>query len=235
MHSVSGPADQRPDAKTNILMCALELFAKNGVHATPIRAIAEAAGTSQGLVIHHYGTKNKLRKAVDDYVLGLMKSVADASQGVDVRQPVTSDEVDNMMAQAGSPWTMFGDSPLTSYLKRMVTDEAHHDSQVVQKWHSIGREALRAAADQGTAFEGDDPEVRVAVLLSLDLATLILRDQLTQVLGTDPLGHDGAQRWLTEVHQLLQGKYFPPTDTTSTPSHCSTGDSDTPLNQPSTS
>lgn len=46
---------------------ALRLFAANGVAATSVRAIAHAARVSPGLVQHHYGTKDRLRTAVDRY------------------------------------------------------------------------------------------------------------------------------------------------------------------------
>ncbi len=35
-----------------------------------LRTIAEAAGVSAGLVIHHFGSKDGLRAACDDYIAG---------------------------------------------------------------------------------------------------------------------------------------------------------------------
>ncbi|MCX5424264.1 hypothetical protein [Streptomyces sp. NBC_00078] len=37
--------------------------------------------------------------------------------------------------------------------------------------------------------------MRAALLLSNDLALFLLRDRLTEVLGTDPLPADGMSRW----------------------------------------
>jgi TetR/AcrR family transcriptional regulator, regulator of cefoperazone and chloramphenicol sensitivity len=48
---------------------ALELFARRGVEATSVRAIAQAAGVSPGLVQHYFPTKADLREAVDQYVV----------------------------------------------------------------------------------------------------------------------------------------------------------------------
>lgn len=39
---------------------ARELFARNGIHKTSIRAVAAAAGVDSALVHHYYGTKEKL-------------------------------------------------------------------------------------------------------------------------------------------------------------------------------
>jgi AcrR family transcriptional regulator len=64
---ILGPEDLAPAAR--IRNVALDLFARNGVKATSIRAVARAAGVSPGLVQHYYPSKAALREAVDRYVL----------------------------------------------------------------------------------------------------------------------------------------------------------------------
>ena len=51
----------------------------------------------------------------------------------------------------------------------------------------------------GLAAPGADPAVRAAFLLSNDLAVLLLREQLTDALGTDPLSGKGMARWGREM------------------------------------
>jgi len=46
--------------KENILKAALDLFAKQGVSASPTRAIAHEAGVSEGLIFRHFRTKEAL-------------------------------------------------------------------------------------------------------------------------------------------------------------------------------
>src|SRR6266540_2913074 len=46
------------------------------------------------------------------------------------------------------------------------------------------------------------------LLLSGDLAVLLLRDQIAAVLGVDPLGRDGMTRWAGEVLAVYQGGLF---------------------------
>ncbi len=55
-------------AAARIREAALHGFAERGVAATSIRQVAKAAGVSPGLVQHHYGSKAKLREAVDEFV-----------------------------------------------------------------------------------------------------------------------------------------------------------------------
>lgn len=47
----------------------MEMFGESGVDKTTIRQIASRAGVSPGLVIHHFGSKNGLREAVDDWIM----------------------------------------------------------------------------------------------------------------------------------------------------------------------
>jgi AcrR family transcriptional regulator len=54
----------RPAGSSNtrdrILASARELFARNGIDRTPIRAVAAAAGVDAALVHHYFGTKQQL-------------------------------------------------------------------------------------------------------------------------------------------------------------------------------
>src|SRR5690606_13913593 len=48
------------DTRDRILVCARELFARNGITNTSIRAIAAGAGVDPALVHHYFGTKTQL-------------------------------------------------------------------------------------------------------------------------------------------------------------------------------
>src|SRR4029077_1997457 len=48
------------DTRERILTSARELFARNGIGNTSIRAIAADAGVDSALVHHYFGTKEKL-------------------------------------------------------------------------------------------------------------------------------------------------------------------------------
>jgi AcrR family transcriptional regulator len=54
-------------ATARIRDSAIEQFGQHGF-SVGLRSIAEAAGVSAALVIHHFGSKDGLRKACDDYV-----------------------------------------------------------------------------------------------------------------------------------------------------------------------
>jgi TetR/AcrR family transcriptional regulator len=50
----------------DVLTAARLLFSERGLHGTSIRDIENASGVSKGLIIHHFGTKEKLYAVVQD-------------------------------------------------------------------------------------------------------------------------------------------------------------------------
>lgn len=61
-----------------IRAAALRGFAERGIAATSLRTVAQMAGVSLGLVQHYFGTKARLRAAVDEYVLVVVHSAIEA-------------------------------------------------------------------------------------------------------------------------------------------------------------
>src|ERR1700744_3984826 len=60
-------------AAARIRDAAIEQFGEQGFDVG-LRVIAEAAGVSAALVIHHFGSKDGLRKACDDYIAEEIRS-----------------------------------------------------------------------------------------------------------------------------------------------------------------
>ena len=53
----------------------MELFAERGYAEVTVRQIASAAGVSPALVIHHYGSKDKLRAVLEERVAAFVESM----------------------------------------------------------------------------------------------------------------------------------------------------------------
>src|ERR1700722_6929790 len=95
-------------AAARIRDAAIEQFGEQGF-SVGLRSIAEAAGVSAALVIHHFGSKDGLRKACDDYVA----------------EEIRGDKSDAM--RSGDPATWFAAmaeieeyAPLMAYLVRSM-------------------------------------------------------------------------------------------------------------------
>ena len=65
-------------ARARIREAAFRRFAAHGVAATSLRAIAEDAGTSAALVVHHFGSKDGLVRAVDDAAVAKFRTGLEA-------------------------------------------------------------------------------------------------------------------------------------------------------------
>lgn len=83
-----------------IRRAAFALFARHGIRATTVRLIAEEAGVSPGLVIHHFGSKDGLRAACDEWLLERLGAEKSAVLGGDRHA------LDDMGAQLAelAPW-----------------------------------------------------------------------------------------------------------------------------------
>jgi Tetracyclin repressor-like, C-terminal domain len=90
-------------------------------------------------------------------------------------------------------------SPVPAYLRRLLLAGGESGRELFRRLYQGSRAALDAMAHAGLAARGADPEVRAAILMSNDLAVLLLREQLADVLGTDPLSAAGMARWGREM------------------------------------
>jgi len=176
---------------------ALRLFADRGPDGVTVRQIAAAAGVSPGLVLHHFGSKEGLRRAVDEHVLGLFDRMLGEMTGehaADMYDPQASGSV----AEAIVTHLPAG-SPVPAYLRRLLMADGDAGRELFRRLFRLSAATLDALAAAGIAARGSDPPFRTAFLLVNDLAVLMLRDHLTDVLGTDPLSGPGMTRWASEV------------------------------------
>ena len=173
---------------------ALRLFAGRGPDAVTVRQIAAAAGVSPGLVIHHFGSKDGLRDAVDAHVLALFGAMLGELTAGDLYEPGAAGSLAEAVVRHLPP-----DSPVPAYLRRLLLDGGDSGRELFRRLYQGSRDALDALAEAGLAAPGEDPEVRAAILMSNDLAVLLLREHLAGVLGEDPLSAAGMARWGKEM------------------------------------
>jgi AcrR family transcriptional regulator len=196
-------------AKATIRDEALRLFARSGPDAVSVRQIAAAAGVSPALVVHHFGSKQGLREAVDERVAlvfdELFQSVVADPTAVDW----SAVEADASLA-AQVLGRLPVDSPIPAYLRRLwlVGDEA--GVALFRRWYETGQAMLAVLEAAGVLTVSTDPSIRAAFVMVNDLAVVLLRDQLTAVLGMDPLGPDGLRRWLAEAMSVYRDGLFTP-------------------------
>jgi TetR/AcrR family transcriptional regulator, regulator of cefoperazone and chloramphenicol sensitivity len=191
-------ADEWPPGKVLLRDTALTLFAERGVDAVSVRDVAAAAGVSPGLVVHHFGTKDALRQAVDDQVTSLMETMlraAGAELDLDPDQASGPEAVTALAAGFAGLFAEFlpPQSPVPAYVRRLLmSGEAGRG--LFRRFFEMTVEMVRAWVATGLLRETSDPEAMAAFVLTNDLAVFLMRDHLADVLGVDPMG-EGMERW----------------------------------------
>ncbi|QOV34503.1 TetR family transcriptional regulator [Streptomyces ferrugineus] len=183
---------------------ALRLFADRGPESVTMRQIAEAAGVSAGLVVHHFGSKDGLRQEVDEYVLAVFEAMLGELTGESGAQLLDPRTGASSLSEAFARHLPAG-SPLPGYLRRLLLSDTDVGRRLFQRLFDLSKAALGGLAAAGLAAPGRDTAVRAAFLLANDLAVFLLRDRLAEVLGADPLSADGVARWAPEMLSIYAG------------------------------
>ena len=189
-------------ARARIRDEALRLFAERGPDAVTMRDIAAAAGVSPALLVRHYGSKDGLVEAVDSHVVQALEALlaqVTGQSGTDGLPPTGTPTMLEAFAVHLPP-----QSPIPDYLSRSLIAGGAMGSALFARLYDISKDALAAMVAAGTADAGDDPAVRAAFLMVNDLAALMLRRHLTEVLGVDPLTAAGTGRWAGEAFAIYR-------------------------------
>ncbi|HWD82550.1 MAG TPA: helix-turn-helix domain-containing protein [Kribbella sp.] len=175
-------------ARARIRDAAIALFGERGIEGASIRDIAAAAGVSSGLVRHHFGSKESLRAACDDYARERMLEVSQelaTSAGVAALDPV-----------ALHPRVF----PLQLYLVRSMMD----GSETATALFLEGVDAVEAWASS-YGITPKDPRGYAAALAAIKLSVFVFRDQVSKALGEDitsPAGYARIGQGMLDVFSI---------------------------------
>ncbi|MCA2226099.1 TetR/AcrR family transcriptional regulator [Nonomuraea aurantiaca] len=164
--------------RARIRDAAMALFAERGVKATTIRGIAEAAKVSPGLVQHHFGAKEELRQACDEYVLSYLREQINV--GVTERNLEKPEFIENVHRTA---------PPLMKYLGRALVDGSPAAAAMFDELVSVTQEHL--ATDDHCEV---DHRARATVLTAMKLGITVLHEHVSRALGTDLYAPQGTLR-----------------------------------------
>jgi len=195
--------DDDRTARARIRDEALALFAARGPDAVTVRMVAAVAQVSPALVIRHYGSKDGLRTAVDEHVLGVFDAILASVTEWSAEDRPSAGALAGLADAVAA--RLPPDSPVPRYLARLLVEDGPAAAALFTRLHARSRQALDHLVASGAAAPGADPDVRAAVLLCNDLAVLLLRPQLTAALHADPLSPRGLGRWGTELLAIYAG------------------------------
>jgi AcrR family transcriptional regulator len=139
-------------AAARIRDAAIEQFGEHGFGAG-LRSIAQAAGVSAALVIHHFGSKDGLRKACDDYVAEEVRS--SKSEAMQSKDPGT------WFAQLAEIESY---APMMAYLVRSMQSGGELAKMLFRRMTDNAESYLEEGVRAGTLKPSRDPRARAKYL-----------------------------------------------------------------------
>ncbi|MFC4857366.1 TetR family transcriptional regulator [Actinophytocola glycyrrhizae] len=172
------PVPDESSARIRIRDAALERFGRDGVNRVTIRAIAADAGVSPALVVHHFGSKEALRRECDAYVVATMRGddtdeLADAAAG-------NARGLSRMLDAA---------APVRRYLARAFLDGSPEAAALFDEIVDLTGAWLAEGEREGRVRVTEDPRTRAVVYVTWLLAPLVFDEHVARVLGVEDL-HD---------------------------------------------
>lgn len=160
-------------SRARIRDAAMALFADQGGKATTIRAVAEQAGVAPGLVSHHFGSKQGLRDACDEYVLDYLQQII--KQGVDEQGVGDPAYLDSVYGNAAD---------VLRYVARALVDGSAGAAALFDNLVALTEEYLAGHSSRG---DQSDPRTQAAVLVAMRLGVWVLHPHLLRALGAETL------------------------------------------------
>lgn len=152
---------------------AITEFAANGIAGTSIRTIAATAAVSPGLVMHHFGSKDGLRVACDEYVADVIRRVKGSAMASGGAFDITA------------AFRTVAELPLAKYLARTLIDGSPHVAELVDEVVSDAVGYLATGVETGMIQPSDHPRERAALLTIWGLGALVLHEHLERLIGVD--------------------------------------------------
>jgi AcrR family transcriptional regulator len=153
-------------AAARIRDAAIEQFAQHGF-AVGLRTIAEAAGVSAALVIHHFGSKEGLRKVCDDYVAEEIRNSKS--------EALTSNDPASWLAQMAEIESY---AALTGYVVRSLQTGGDLAMMLWQRMIENAEEYFADGVAAGTIKASRDPHARAKYLAITSGGGLLLYIQM---------------------------------------------------------
>ncbi|MBO9662312.1 TetR/AcrR family transcriptional regulator [Dokdonella sp.] len=195
------PARTRGDERRRLLDVALALFAKRGIAATPLAAIARRGRVTPALLHYYFGSRDRLLDALmDERVLPLLEPVrADLlAQAHDPARQIETLVRSLFRVLEANPWL----PPL--WLREVLTEGGLLRERLLRGVASriapLLRDAIAAAQASGQINRDLDPRLTVVSLIGLTVFPFAARPIWTRLLDADDVD---AGRLATHTLALL--------------------------------
>jgi AcrR family transcriptional regulator len=198
--TASGEVTDDRTTRARIRDAAITTFAAEGVVGTTARKVAEAAGVSPGLVMHHFDSMEGLRTECDEYVVATIREVKQSAiaegPNLDLLAVLRESDV----------------GPLIGYLARVLIEDSPAVQRLVDELVADAEGYIAAGVAQGMVRPSENPQARAAVLVLWGLGALVLHRHVERILGVDLTTASGADpalaAYYAPVYEIFGGGFF---------------------------
>ena len=178
MRAASPSLPEDLNAQAKIRDAAILHFAHDGFRKASLRSIAATAGVSASLVVHHFGSKDRLRLACDAFVIGNMLATARDKSSPEGLQAV-------IQRYLANPAEYEVD---VAYLSLAIAEDTPAGRQFVDTIVDETEALIRAGIADGSMNSSSDPRAQAVRIVLTSLAMMTMRAHLARSLGLDGQG-----------------------------------------------
>ncbi|MCB2224359.1 MAG: TetR family transcriptional regulator [Actinobacteria bacterium] len=199
MRSVTASDDRT--AKARIRDAAITCVAEHGLAATTVRKVADTAGVSPALVIHHFGSMDGLREACD-------RHVAEVIRDHKTKALASGPNLDVLAA-----FRDYEGGDLGRYLAHILTDDSPAVARLIDGMVDDAEAYIAQGVESGIIRPSEYGRERASLLAIWQLGALALHRHAERLLGldlTDPglTASPALARYTLPFYEMLGGGLF---------------------------
>ena len=200
---VAKPAAKKSSVREQVIAEATRLFAASGFDATPLQDIADAVGITKQAVLHHFPSKEHVRRGVLDSILAHWRDELPrlllAATASDERFDSVFDEV----------YRFFAKSPERArFIVREALDRPAEARAMLRAIAPILRGIagyIRAGSAERGGDDDIDPDAYVLHVMQMVIGAAAVAEATTAMLGSDA---DGQARYDHELARIAKSSLF---------------------------
>jgi TetR/AcrR family transcriptional regulator, regulator of cefoperazone and chloramphenicol sensitivity len=190
------------DSREHLIEVSTKVFAREGFTGTSLRMIAVEAGVSAALLVHHFGSKQRLIEETIETTLGEW-----------MREKDHLAELPLSEALSEWPRTAEDGQQRLEFFKQVMLSGGRPAQVLMERMHFEARERLTAMTKAGVMRDVSDIDTAALLLAVYGMAPLILSDSIKKILGgdiADPEISEKLARSSLELFALIREGQSPP-------------------------
>lgn len=167
------------DGRERLIRQAFILFADKGFDSVTVRDIATASKVSVGLINHHFGSKEGLREAVDEF---FMAQFEDAITGASPQELNSVEDhaviIDQWIERHEQDWPT-----IVAYFRRALLEESEWGFTVFERFYGFVQSSVSRMDADGKVAPDTDQLWLPFLMMYLELGTMVFDPYIKRVIG----------------------------------------------------